>query len=46
MQDENDQPNHECEYPAGNSNKHQPTQYPKSIKEVTIIVSVDNARMY
>lgn len=46
MQDENDQPNHECESAAGNSNKHKPTQYTKSVKELTIIMSVDNARMH
>lgn len=46
MQDQNDQPDDECEYTAWNGNKHQPTQYPKSIKELTIIMSIDDARMH
>ena len=28
---------------AGKSNKHQPTQYPKSVKKLAIIVSADDA---
>jgi hypothetical protein len=46
MQNENDQPSRECEQSAGDSNEHQPTQYPEGIKEVAIILSVDNAGMH
>jgi len=31
---------------AGKSNKHQPTQYPKSVKNLAVIVPADDAGMY
>jgi hypothetical protein len=46
MQDENDQPNHECENAAGNCDKQQPTQHSESVKELAIILSINDARMH
>ena len=46
MQDENDQPNHECEQPAGNSNKHQPAEHTERIQKLAIIFSIYDAGMH
>ena len=46
VQDKNKQPNDECECTNGKSYKHQPTQYSESIKELTIIVAVDDAGVH
>jgi hypothetical protein len=46
MEDENHQPGHQCEYAAGKSNKRQPTQYPKRVKKLAVIVPADDAGMH
>ena len=46
MQDENNQPNHECEQPAGNGNKHQPAEHTQRVQKVAIIFSIYDAGMH
>src|SRR5262249_7418597 len=46
MEDEENQPTNECNQTAGNSDEHEPTHHTEGIKELAVIVSVDDTRMY
>ena len=45
MKNENDQPNRESKRPNGESDKHQPAEDAKSIKQLPVVFPVDHARM-
>jgi hypothetical protein len=46
MENQKDEPANECEKARGKSNQHEPTQNAKRIEKLTIILPVDDARMY
>src|ERR1043166_9646639 len=46
MKDEENQPTNECNQATGNRDEHKPTHHTQLIKELAVIVSVDDARMH
>src|SRR4030095_10538113 len=46
MENEENQPTNKCNQTAGNSDEHEPTHHTEGIKELAVIVSVDDTRMH
>jgi hypothetical protein len=44
MENEENQPASECNQTPGNGDEHEPTHHTERVKELAVIVSIDNAR--